>query len=323
MLKVNKKIYSIGWNKYGRAPIAKYSVEIPWICSNDSLRTFQAASSQALTVALDTSLSRSTRGMRSSKRSSATPPPPPPPPPALPLPLPGPLVPAPWRESGFAVTDPRGANPGPALSAIAVGLIIVAIGFALGTDAGYAINPARDFGPRLMELITGYKGAFVDQNGASNTATVDQTGSASLTDLDQLGDFNTATVDQDGGARNSADVEQTGNRNTVKVDQGPSLPSQSWLGLTHQVSVAHAMTTDQRRMALSRKLQPGQMKSESETRPEEVKTDKQTTCRVGEMASASRVCHVSFPPTNPAQRAAKELRKGLEHPRCPCSACTE
>jgi glycerol uptake facilitator protein len=65
----------------------------------------------------------------------------------------------------FAITDPLGSNPHPAVSAIAVGLIIVGIGFALGTDAGYAINPARDFGPRLMEFITGYKTAWTDQNG--------------------------------------------------------------------------------------------------------------------------------------------------------------
>jgi glycerol uptake facilitator protein len=65
----------------------------------------------------------------------------------------------------FAITDPRGANPSPGLTAIAVGLVIVGIGFALGTDAGYAINPARDFGPRLMEWVTGYRGAWVDQNG--------------------------------------------------------------------------------------------------------------------------------------------------------------
>ena len=65
----------------------------------------------------------------------------------------------------FSITDPRGANPSPALTAIAVGLVIVGIGFALGTDAGYAINPARDFGPRLMEWISGYQGAWVDQNG--------------------------------------------------------------------------------------------------------------------------------------------------------------
>jgi len=65
----------------------------------------------------------------------------------------------------FAITDVLGANPAPAVSAIAVGLIIVAIGFALGTNDGYAINPARDFGPRLMEFIVGYKNAWSDQNG--------------------------------------------------------------------------------------------------------------------------------------------------------------
>lgn len=40
-----------------------------------------------------------------------------------------------------------------ALNALPVALLVVGIGFGLGGATGYAINPARDFGPRLLHAI--------------------------------------------------------------------------------------------------------------------------------------------------------------------------
>ncbi|MQA32169.1 MIP/aquaporin family protein [Modestobacter roseus] len=65
----------------------------------------------------------------------------------------------------LAVTDLRNTAPGVNLGPFVIGLIVVAIGMAWGTNAGYAINPARDFGPRLVSYLTGYGGAWRDQNG--------------------------------------------------------------------------------------------------------------------------------------------------------------
>jgi glycerol uptake facilitator protein len=66
----------------------------------------------------------------------------------------------------LAVTDTRNSAPVAWMAPFIVGLIVVAIGMAWGTNAGYAINPARDFGPRLASFLTGYQTAFQDQNGA-------------------------------------------------------------------------------------------------------------------------------------------------------------
>ncbi|MFE1784158.1 MIP/aquaporin family protein [Streptomyces sp. NPDC059506] len=65
----------------------------------------------------------------------------------------------------LAVTDMLNTPPQANLGPFVIGLIVVAIGMAFGTNAGYAINPARDFGPRLASFLTGYGGAWRDQYG--------------------------------------------------------------------------------------------------------------------------------------------------------------
>jgi glycerol uptake facilitator protein len=65
----------------------------------------------------------------------------------------------------LAITDLRNTSPGANLAPFIIGLIVVAIGMAWGTNAGYAINPARDLGPRLASFFTGYGGAWRDQYG--------------------------------------------------------------------------------------------------------------------------------------------------------------
>jgi glycerol uptake facilitator-like aquaporin len=56
----------------------------------------------------------------------------------------------------LAITDQRN-NATPAwLTPIIVGGIVVAIGVSFGFNAGYAINPARDFGPRLFTALAGW-----------------------------------------------------------------------------------------------------------------------------------------------------------------------
>jgi len=56
----------------------------------------------------------------------------------------------------FALTDARNQPPKSNLAPLIVGLVVAAIGMSFGADAGYAINPARDFGPRLLAWFAGW-----------------------------------------------------------------------------------------------------------------------------------------------------------------------
>jgi glycerol uptake facilitator len=57
----------------------------------------------------------------------------------------------------FAITDPRNRPVSEGWQPFAVGLVVVAIGVSWGGMHGYAINPARDFGPRLFTLAAGFR----------------------------------------------------------------------------------------------------------------------------------------------------------------------
>jgi glycerol uptake facilitator protein len=64
------------------------------------------------------------------------------------------------------INQPVRAN----LAPIAIGFVVVAVGISFGANAGYAINPARDLGPRIFALIAGWgKVAFPGDYGNVNT----------------------------------------------------------------------------------------------------------------------------------------------------------
>jgi glycerol uptake facilitator protein len=57
----------------------------------------------------------------------------------------------------FAITDEFNSPPGANLTPALIGLVVVAIGMSFGGMHGYAINPARDFGPRLFTVVAGFR----------------------------------------------------------------------------------------------------------------------------------------------------------------------
>jgi MIP family channel proteins len=55
----------------------------------------------------------------------------------------------------MAIGDARNSAAGN-LAPIVVGLLVMAIGMSFGFNAGYAINPARDLGPRMFTALAGW-----------------------------------------------------------------------------------------------------------------------------------------------------------------------
>jgi MIP family channel proteins len=56
----------------------------------------------------------------------------------------------------FALVDTRNQAPSPGLAPLLIGAVVLVIGITFGYNSGYAINPARDFAPRLFTYLAGW-----------------------------------------------------------------------------------------------------------------------------------------------------------------------
>ncbi|KAJ7669272.1 aquaporin-like protein [Mycena polygramma] len=59
-----------------------------------------------------------------------------------------------------AMTDKKNTAPPPGLFPLVIFIVILGISSSLGMQTGFALNPARDFGPRLLSAAVGYPGTF-------------------------------------------------------------------------------------------------------------------------------------------------------------------
>ncbi|WP_252180248.1 MIP/aquaporin family protein [Endozoicomonas sp. 4G] len=67
----------------------------------------------------------------------------------------------------LAIGDENNGAPKGPLAAIAIGILIAVIGVAFGPLTGFAMNPARDFGPKLFAFFAGW-GDVAFTGGLSN-----------------------------------------------------------------------------------------------------------------------------------------------------------
>jgi glycerol uptake facilitator protein len=69
----------------------------------------------------------------------------------------------------FAVVDLMNLPPRANLAPLIIGLCVFAIGMSFGASTGYAINPARDLGPRILAAMEGWgDAAFPGDQGNLN-----------------------------------------------------------------------------------------------------------------------------------------------------------
>ena len=62
----------------------------------------------------------------------------------------------------FAICDSQNSEPKVGLKPVLIGMVLFGVGIAFGFNAGYGVNPARDFGPRFFTFIAGWgKDVFV------------------------------------------------------------------------------------------------------------------------------------------------------------------
>ncbi|KAI0141621.1 aquaporin-like protein [Xylariaceae sp. FL1272] len=61
----------------------------------------------------------------------------------------------------FALGDDQNNPPGAGMHAFVLGLLVTTLKFTLGYNIGSALNPASDFGPRVIAYAVGYRGPAV------------------------------------------------------------------------------------------------------------------------------------------------------------------
>lgn len=56
----------------------------------------------------------------------------------------------------LAIVDPHNRSVPRGLESFSIGLVVLVIGLSMGFNSGYAINPARDLGPRIFTALAGW-----------------------------------------------------------------------------------------------------------------------------------------------------------------------